>query len=164
VLLDETHDGRPDDDAVGEATNLGRLLGRADPEAHAHRLGGDGAQGAELLGQLGGQPRALPGDPGERDHVDEAEAGAGDAAHPLRRGRRGHQMDQVEAGRDGLGAQRLRFLGRQVGDDDAVDARLHRGPAEGLEPEGEDRVVVGEEDEGRRHLAPHLPHKLQHAR
>src|SRR5581483_5291716 len=45
-----------------------------------------------------------------------------------------------------------------------VDARLHRGRAERLEPEGEDRVVVGEEHEGHPDLAPHLPDQLQHPR
>ena len=47
-------------------------------------------------------------------------------------------MDQVEPRRLGEGAQRSGLLGRKVRDDDAVHPALHRGEAEGLEPEGEE--------------------------
>src|SRR2546426_2285001 len=38
ALLDHPHDRRADDRPVGEAPDGGDLLGRADPEPHAHRL------------------------------------------------------------------------------------------------------------------------------
>src|SRR5690242_13565137 len=61
VLLDEADDGRADDDAVGQAAHLAGVLRGADAEAHTHRLGGDGTQRPELLGQLRGEGGALAG-------------------------------------------------------------------------------------------------------
>jgi len=99
VLLDQSHDGRTHDDAVGHSTYFHGLCGGGDPETHADRPGGDGAQRAQLLGQFGRHGHPLAGDPGQRNHVDEALARASDAAHALGRRRGRHQVDEVEPGR-----------------------------------------------------------------
>ena len=76
--------------------------------------------------EVGRQLAPLAGDAGERHDVDEAAAQPRDGLHARRRGGRRHELDQVEAGRLGLGAQRLGLLVRQVGDDHAVDAGVDR--------------------------------------
>src|SRR6266545_2296493 len=164
MLLDELDDGRSHDDAVGDLAHRLGLGGRADAEADANGLGGDPAQGAQVLGQLRGQLGAGARHPGERHHVEEAAARPRDLAHALGGGGRRDQVNEVEPRRLGERAQRTRLLGRQVRHDDTVHPAFHRGETEGLEAEGEERVVVGEEDEGHGALPAQLARELEHAR
>ncbi len=80
------------------------------------------------------------------------------------RGRRRHEVNHVQAGGVGRGPQRPGLLGRQIGDDDSVRSRLDRRPAEGVEAEGEDGIVVGQENQWHLDLGPDLADELEHAR
>src|SRR6476469_9512770 len=69
-----THQGGPDDDAVGEGADLGRLGAGGDAEPDADRLVGRGAgAGDQLLGGVTDR-RASAGDAHDRGGVDEAAA------------------------------------------------------------------------------------------
>ena len=69
-------EGAADDDAVGEAGDAGRLLGRRDPEAHRERRVRALAQAREQRRQLGADLGAGAGDAGHGDAVDEQVAAA----------------------------------------------------------------------------------------
>ncbi len=72
-------------------------------------------------------------------------------------------MDEVQARRLRLGAQGLGLLVRQVRHDHAIGAGVGRGPREALEPEGQHRVVVGEEHDRQPHLGAQGGDQLEHA-
>src|SRR5262249_24662085 len=70
--LDRPHDGRADDDAVGEPANGRRLLGARHAKADTERLRRHQSERADLRIEILRQLAPLAGDPGERDDVDEA--------------------------------------------------------------------------------------------
>ena len=131
-LLGDLHGPRADDDAVGEASDGGGMLGRRDAEAGVERNGGRCAGTVDEAGEGGGDLGAGAGRAGERDEVQPAVGARGAERDPLV-GRRG---------RDELDPRNIVvLLDRQVDDD---RARGSRGARVGREP----LVAVRLEDRG----------------
>ncbi len=99
-----------------------------DAEAHRDRHRADAAHVAQEAAHAGRQAPPRPGHAGQRDRVEEAlaarrhEGSAGDR----RRGR--HEVDDADAVARGLGLQVRALVRREVGQDEAGDARLAQPP------------------------------------
>ncbi len=95
-LLQMTHEGAADDDAVGDFAQRADVFRPADAEADAQRHLGLLTQPGKLIEQFRRHALAFAGDAGDADAVEEAGRTAGDGAGAFaRRGRR-DEVNQFE--------------------------------------------------------------------
>lgn len=141
-LFHAADDGGADDGAVGVAFEAGEMFAFGEAEADTEGAVGELAHGFEPGGEIGGQGGALAGDAGDGEVVDEAGGEVGDFLAAVRGGRGGDEEAGVEAARLDDGAEALGFGGREVGEDEAIEAS-------GFEAFGE-RVHADFEGDGER--------------
>ena len=101
-------------------------------------------------GDIGIGGRAGAGDAGDRDVVDEARGIAQHGGQALVVGRRRGEADEMQARRLGRQAELLVLLGRQIDDDEPVDAGCLGIGQELRHAVLIDRVVVAHQHDGRR--------------
>ena len=97
--------------------------------------------------------RRRAGDAGDRDVVDEARRVGEHGGQALVVGRRRRQADEVEPGLERRQAELLVLLGRQVDDDQAVDAGGLGVGEEAVDAVDVDRIVVAHQHDRRRIVA-----------
>ena len=142
MLGDQFYDRRADDDAIGDARDVRRLLGGADAEADRDRDVGLGLEAGDGVLDRGLLRLLEPGDAGDR-HIIQEPARAiehGRQARGVGGGRR--ETDQVDSGGAQLRAEGVVFLGRYVDADHAVDTGLRGGLGEPVRAAAEHRVAV----------------------
>ena len=139
-----------DDDAVRRARHGLCAFRRLHAEAHR-----DGQIGMALDARHGrldsgvvGEGR--PGNPGQRNIIDEAARVFEDLRQALVVRRRRREADEVQPRGAGGQAELVVLLGRQIDDDEPVDARLLRGREEALDAKDVDRIVIAHQHDRRR--------------
>ena len=141
--------GGADHDAVGAARDLGRLLGGADAEADRDRQAGVPLDAGHRFGHARVVGRRRAGDAGDRDVVDEARGVGEHRRQPLVVSRGRGKTNEVEAGLERRQAELVVLLGRQVHDDQPVDAGRERVGEEAVDAVDVDRIVVAHQHDRR---------------
>ena len=142
-------DRRADHDAVGRGADHPRLLGGLDAEADADRQVGVALDALDRGRDLARVRQRRAGDAGHRHVVDEARRVLQHLGQPLVVGGGRRQPDEVDAGLQRRDAQLLVHLGRQVDDDQPVDAAVDRVGQEAVDAVDVDRVVVAHQHDRR---------------
>ena len=122
AVLARVDQRRADHHAVGAGRDRARLLRGAHAEADRDRQRGVALDARDRRRDPAGVGRRRAGDAGDRDVVDEARRVREHRRQPLVVGGRRREADEVEPGLERRQAQLVVFLGRQVDDDQPVDA------------------------------------------
>ena len=120
--LERVDQRRADHDAVGAGAMARACSAVRTPKPTATGKRGVALDARDRGRDLAGVGRRRAGDAGDRDVVDEARGVREHGRQALVVGGRRREADEVEPGLERRQAQLLVFLGRQVDDDQAVDA------------------------------------------
>jgi hypothetical protein len=153
-----------DDGGIGNSRHRCRLVRRLDAEADGERQPGVAAQPADCGADVRGGGGFGAGDAGDRDVVDEASGAIEHDGEPDIVGRRRGQPDEVDAGGEGRIEELVILLGRQIDDDETVDAASLGIGEEGRHAVAVDRVVIAHQHDRRRVVIPaKLAHEIERA-
>ena len=142
------------------------MRGGLHAEADRDRQLGVTLDARDSLPDVGGIGRGRARDAGDRNVIDEARRILQHGRQPLVVGRRCRETDEVEAGLQRRHAQFVVFLGRQIDDDEPVDAGGFRVAEEFVDAVDVDRIVVAHQNDRRRVVAlaefAHQRERLHH--
>ena len=144
---------RADHDAVGALRDRARLLRRAHAEADADRQFGMALDARDRGCDLARVRRGGAGNAGDRDVIDKARSVREHSRQPLVVGRRRGEADEIEAGLQRRQAKFGVLLGRQIDDDQPVDAGGFGVRQKFFHAVDVDRIVVAHQHDRRRVVA-----------
>ena len=126
------------------------MLGGAHAEADRDRQAGVALDARDRRRDVSRIGHGRTRDAGDGDVIDEARRIREHGGQALVVGRRRRQADKIHPGLERRQAQLLVLLGRQVNDDESVDAGGFRIPEKAVDAINVDRVVVSHEHQRRR--------------